>query len=926
MDYEFHFHFVDYGSKAFVLDNHLHIMNQTTSNEANQVSQLNQVRKEFYYYDAKENCSYFDQSCSIVLDVGGALEAGVIDNHYVDGELKSAFRLMRERTGLWSHLFQVRKINVIVHDNPDFDCIASVYYLMSSLINHEGPDSMSLNKDYIRKLDLLEQYTTLNDNGCMLYDSHFDCVPHLLIRFLQKTCRKIAPDNRHAMMTCQVLRGCELLQAFMDHISIKLWALNRFHIKNTCSNPMQIFAPLDYDNYLLSIRDTFEQEIRELKKDYACYEQALARAKREKDYKEYIHLPVLSQANEPKSRLVKAIFFHEPLDCELHKDYARADGYVLTFIPTKSQEPLPEDIDLEADEYYVDRSNRVIISVTEDSDLDLRRIAIYLEQAEVKKERNLIARTKEGQDLYGKKLVTIRKGEKLPFQIRAGIKRFPESWCSNSDPWYDGRYNNYSIIDSPAVNSLLSIEEIYAATMKAILEELEQFSLCTILPFTISKSNHKANRNLFKAYKEWLTVVKEAGFRFKNISSNENHQLYDYINKFFFMESDKLKTERVSHFEVDIEPISLVWDKNKLNSLALVNAQEKIDESRNLLKLNIQCIAFRYSIGFYIIHYQPMGNLERESISAEELISLNHRLMSGEILTKQGPRTLANIIQARLCEKYPDKGTILQEIFRFGQPLTYNSIKFNEKCRKYSLYEIGYKLSNGYLLEDPYHANCYQDQLYEDTHFPIENIGDLYLSKNGCTFIANQYLGIPETDQAADDFYQRHQNTDLLIYLLVLQQRYALLNFSEKLADYTNRHSVLDKRAITKLRKSFLDFTTQGWFGQISGYEYIQTLFKKTKDVMEVDNLYSEVDQQIETIDEYNQAQFNQLVQNLSFFGILFVIINFFGGSNLFDMEGGWDISKIWNMNNREFILLVSFILWISILIFSLIKKSSKLK
>lgn len=924
--YEFHFHFVDYGTKAYSLGNYLIICNHTLGENEYSVQRAEQVSGLSYYYNKEQIKTYFDLDCSIVLDVGSNLSKGIIDNHYTEGAGKSALSLMRERPELWMHLLDKKAVNVILHLRPDFDCISSVFYLMTSL-TQDSTGENSNEAENFDQISIIDKYCNLNDRGCLLYTRAYDKVPHNLVRFFTKCSSDKIPKGSFAKMVYRIERGCQLLATFCKHISREQWIRNSFRWENVDKNPLHIFAPLDYDAYVADITEEYQHEIEALEKDYVYYQEAVQKTEALSDNKPYLRVPILSAEGETGSRLVRAICFREPLKCELHKDYARADGYNLTFIPMKGFNKLPARSPLAEDEYFVERNTRVIISVAENSKLDLSRVAKYLELAEQRKEAEIIHRTMPGGDLEGKRLVTLSKGEKTTFKPRGGLKRFEEDWCSNSDPWYDGRFNNYTIIDAPSCGSLLTIEEVYQVMLNALSEELEQYSLRTLLPFTIGGVKAKDRRNLYDAYKKWLELVEVSNFHRDPTRQSEDYRLYSYINRFLFMEANSLKAERACHFTVDIEELTLAWDKNKVASLRLVEIGAKETSEERRLKLSIKCIVYRYGIGFLIIDYIPTKAPSEQRINVEELVELNQRLMSGKINTPKGVRFLSEIIMDSIVCCNIHKEETLRQIFQFGQPLTYNSLQFMDKSKKYSGCELGYKLSNGYLFEDPYNSECYHDNIGEDTLLEIAEIGQVYISKNGCTFIAREKVGDPNIDKKVEEFYKSHNDIDLSVFLLVLQQRYALLHFSEKLSEYTNKNTIWDKSAITKLRKSFLDFTTQGWFGQISGYEYLQTLFKKTKDVLEVDSLYSEVDQQIEMIDEYNQAQFNQLVQNISFFGIFFAIVNIVGGSNLFDLEeGGWSVTGWLGISNQWFVVLVSLLMSVLVMGYSLIKKRAKLK
>ena len=44
--------------------------------------------------------------------------------------------------------------------------------------------------------------------------------------------------------------------------------------------------------------------------------------------------------------------------------------------------------------------------------------------------------------------------------IRSGVPRFPNGYCNNDDPWYDGRGHSYTIVDAPRDGSCLSKNQI----------------------------------------------------------------------------------------------------------------------------------------------------------------------------------------------------------------------------------------------------------------------------------------------------------------------------------------------------------------------------------------------------------------------------------------------------------------------------------
>lgn len=91
----------------------------------------------------------------------------------------------------------------------------------------------------------------------------------------------------------------------------------------------------------------------------------------------------------------------------------------------------------------MDGKRRSVVSVEPDSGLSLQNLAVKLEIAEVAKRK--------------KKYNGIDDRE---IDVITGITKPPRLGFGNSDPWYDGRGHNYTIIDSPREGTLLSEEEV----------------------------------------------------------------------------------------------------------------------------------------------------------------------------------------------------------------------------------------------------------------------------------------------------------------------------------------------------------------------------------------------------------------------------------------------------------------------------------
>ena len=165
----------------------------------------------------------------------------------------------------------------------------------------------------------------------------------------------------------------------------------------------------------------------------------------------------------------------------------------------------------------------------------------------------------------------------------------------------------------------------------------------------------------------------------------------------------------------------------------------------------------------------------------------------------------------------------------------------------------------------------------------------------------------------------QYETTDFYIFLLVLHQRYALLNFSKELSEIGVKSK---EKKIARLRDILYEFMIQGWFSQITDDEDGLKKYKKWSNVFETETLYEEVIQQVSTIADYENAKkekdFNFRFTVISFIFLIITGISGFFGMNLpiikqFSNEG----AVIFSIISTIGIL----ILWYGIFLFGRLKK-----
>lgn len=353
----------------------------------------------------------------IILDTGNAIQPGVIDNHCTTGGYQYKSGRLESVTGIISMMPDlvtdniddyVQEIEIIVHTNPDFDCFSSVYVVQHLLLYGRLP----------KKIAVLVDYAEAADGGYMRIDSNLLFSPYNVASVIWKalSLNKSIPGEKF-QEEC-LMRGVNLIKYCMDRLD---------EIK---------FGEISLYNYtLLSHALEFDAEFEVLKQDFGQY---LLDKQNNNARQVLVSLPLKKKKGFQE---VYGMFWEGIPACTLHKGWARSDynspdinGYTFTFIPLYEKCIYHKELgDV--------RVSRVIVSVKPDAEVHLKGLAEELEKRELDKEEALF-------------------GEKKNLWRSRGEKRYPDSWCTSENPWYDGRDRMFTIIDSPNEGSLLSIQEI----------------------------------------------------------------------------------------------------------------------------------------------------------------------------------------------------------------------------------------------------------------------------------------------------------------------------------------------------------------------------------------------------------------------------------------------------------------------------------
>lgn len=348
----------------------------------------------------------------LFLDVGNALAPGVIDTHQLAAHCGSVARMVVQHCDLVVQSLREGRLpadpfTIVLHHWPDLDCVASAYLAKEILTSGAPPAGAG---PLIQYLDAVDQGAAglSQENPYSLYAAYM-----LLLHDQALDTGR----SRNEQWTASVQEGMQLLDFVLKQVE------------------RQRVSVLDVDAFacpgLFRPRDRAEVD-----NDLRRYRDSLANPAKQARILE-LELPT----HFGGSKRVPALLIRDvqnpgdPNRCIFFKDWARTDRLSA---PGKSG--------FAALSVFVSESSgqprRAIISVTPNSTITLKELAVQLERTETTKRIEMHG--------YDDRLRDPTSGA-----ARANRKGF-----DNPDPWYDGRGQNYTIIDAPRSGTVLTADEV----------------------------------------------------------------------------------------------------------------------------------------------------------------------------------------------------------------------------------------------------------------------------------------------------------------------------------------------------------------------------------------------------------------------------------------------------------------------------------
>ncbi len=378
---------------------------------------------------------------TVLLDVGGSLQAGALDSHQ-GGAATASELVLQFPQHVYDHLLgawlrrrekgedladKVWEPQLVTHTSPDFDSVVATF-LAQRLVEDGSPPAYA---------KALAAYAAIVDRGAYpieLDDSASYTVPvHMAYLMLQCSVR----DHRKCLEL-----GVKMVTAVCDALAVvrrQGWQVTAFdftpHRLPAESTAPETLAALT--QAAAAWRDVLKVELDEGAEDIPTTLGAQAAAYLEdktaaKARGGLTTARVPTSAGAGESLEIQAFIAAGVPSCKLNKYFVRADGYplfVCPLAPFPGAAPDTSRVITSLDPNYRDARGRAP---------SLRGLGYRLEREECAKRQTLGRET------------------------RIPVPRWSDGSVDNADPWYDGRGHEHAIVDAPGGGSLLSYQEICA--------------------------------------------------------------------------------------------------------------------------------------------------------------------------------------------------------------------------------------------------------------------------------------------------------------------------------------------------------------------------------------------------------------------------------------------------------------------------------
>lgn len=214
-----------------------------------------------------------------------------------------------------------------------------------------------------------------------------------------------------------------------------------------------------------------------------------------------------------------------------------------------------------------------------------------------------------------------------------------------------------------------------------------------------------------------------------------------------------------------------------------------------------------------------------------------------------------------LCELLAQFETNCEDVFIPDQLLPYTAI-FVKNHPAEEDFQVIYKLRNFFHSEQG--KNPAPGDLRPD-HPSLLEYGERewqIFSHDGGAFVA---FDAPDTEFFRTSLPQHLHSQYFLLFLLALQQRFALINYSVRISqDWFGQDENHRIKAFESIRADFFDFAARGYFVQVMQREHHHRCYRLWQKTFQVEEFYQNVRHKIGEMHEYLQTRRTEQIKNLS--------------------------------------------------------------
>jgi len=443
-----------------------------------------------------------------------------------------------------------------------------------------------------------------------------------------------------------------------------------------------------------------------------------------------------------------------------------------------------------------------IISIPPNAPYSLRPLAHLLEQYEQDKENSILGNNSR-----------CKRDHSSPRGKPQDDNRFYESpWDTTSDPWYFSSDN--TLVQSPHSGSLLATSEVIHVVKTFGQCLIKGYRMNVIVPFTYTPSHYKEILKWFTP-NGWIIYNADIDGRDIPWLSKEKR----YINTLLEEYSFPLNKQK-RQFAIIKASLSDVLGQNH-PMCGICNFDE-------------ECYSVLFEHGAGVTVFTSTFNQPDE-----------RRLASLEI-------ERLNDIQSGLYNYLANNQLYGTDLLDYLASHFYTSIEVSSECLK---------LSNS-IIEQYAEMMC---DIFDNniSSYSVENL-------NYRTVLANSRLGcaiVIATDKHEDAnrkekrYRELFENEWLYMYLIALQQRYSLLEIKRS---FTSLSGIGNNKSIRLLRDALIKFYATSCFTTVTDDELGDNLFRKWHDTFMIDDLKTDIMEQINQHDEYQSSKLSNLFSIIS--------------------------------------------------------------